>query len=115
MNDSGALFRWTFAKGDEQLSVTVDGPLTLDADDLMLSAAIDGVGLAMLNEADVEGHLTAGTLIRVLTDWCPPISGFSCTSPESAALRDLAGAHRLLDLAGDTRRVLGSRADRGLI
>lgn len=90
---SGALFRWEFAKGNKRLTVLPDGPMILNADDVMLTAALDGVGIAMLSEVDAEPHVAAGRLLRVLQDWCPPISGFFLYHPRSrqgsASLRAL--------------------------
>lgn len=95
LTGSGALYRWQFAKDGERVEVTVDGPLTLQADDLMLSAALDGVGVAFLSEADVLPHLEAGRLVRVLEDWCPPAYGFFLYHPRSrqvpASLQALIG------------------------
>jgi DNA-binding transcriptional LysR family regulator len=39
------------------------------------SAALDGVGLAFVAEQHAEPHLTRGTFIRALEDWCPPFPG----------------------------------------
>ena len=73
---SGALYRWPFEKAGEALEVAVEGPLTLNDTDLILAAALDGVGLACLLEGAVAGHVAAGRLVRVLDEWCQPFSGF---------------------------------------
>ncbi len=90
---SGALYRWEFAHGAKRMTVLPDGPLILNADDTMVAAALAGIGIAMLSEADVAPHLAAGRLVRVLEDWCPPIPGFFLYYPRSrqssASLRAL--------------------------
>jgi DNA-binding transcriptional LysR family regulator len=73
---TAGVYRWEFDKGEESLTVAVDGPLNADDLELTLRAAIDGVGLAFLLEAQVALHLASGTLVRVLEDWCPPFMGF---------------------------------------
>ena len=73
---SGALYRWPFGKSGEALEVAVEGPLTLNDTDLILAAALDGVGLACLLENTVAGHVAAGRLVRVLEEWCQPFPGF---------------------------------------
>jgi DNA-binding transcriptional LysR family regulator len=73
---TGALFPWTFHEPDGPFTVEVKDVLTVNDTDLLLSAALDGVGLALLSEAVVEPHLTAGTLVRALKEWCGPVSGF---------------------------------------
>jgi len=40
-----------------------------------------GFGLAYLPEDDVQPHLAAGRLIRVLDDWCPPYAGYHLYYP----------------------------------
>lgn len=74
--ESGALYRWKFEREGEALDVAVEGPLTLNDTDLILAAALDGVGLAYLLERRVAGHLAAGKLVRVLDEWYPPFPGF---------------------------------------
>jgi DNA-binding transcriptional LysR family regulator len=73
---SGSLYRWEFERGGEALEVAVEGPLTLDDPDLMVAAALDGVGIAYAIESQVAAHLAAGRLVRVLDDWCQPFPGF---------------------------------------
>jgi DNA-binding transcriptional LysR family regulator len=48
----------------------VDGPLVVDDEELVLRAALDGVGFAFISEHKVASHLAAGSLVRVLEDWC---------------------------------------------
>ena len=83
MAGSGALYRWKFMKGDKRLNVSVPGPLILNVDDLMLTAALAGVGIAFLSEADVRPYLASGRLVRALEEWCPPIPGFFLYYPRS--------------------------------
>jgi len=75
------LHRWEFAKAGVELRVAVQGPLVLDTDDLILRAAVDGVGVAMLEESTVASDIAAGRLQPVLDDWCPPIPGFFLYHP----------------------------------
>ena len=90
---SGALYRWQFERDGDRLEVAVDGPLTLNDSELILTAALDGVGLACTVESSVAGHLASGRLVRVLADWCPPFPGFFLYYPGRrllpAALRAL--------------------------
>ena len=73
---SGALYRWDFERQGEMFDVVVEGPLTLNDTDLILAAALDGVGLASTLESSVANHIAAGRLVRVLEDWCQPFPGF---------------------------------------
>lgn len=72
----GALHRWEFEKNGKSLNVPVTGPLVLDDAELMISAALDGVGLAYTAESGVIDDLASGRLVRVLRDWSRSIPGF---------------------------------------
>ena len=73
---SAGVYRWEFDKGRKSLSVAVNGPLTADDVDVLIRAALDGVGLAFALEDHVAAQLASGALIRVLEDWCPPFAGY---------------------------------------
>jgi DNA-binding transcriptional LysR family regulator len=73
---AAGLYRWEFEKGKKEITVGVTGPLIVDDLGLVLRAALDGIGLAFVAESDVPEHLAAGTLLRVLQDWCQPYPGF---------------------------------------
>lgn len=72
MRGSGRLFDWEFERDGREVTVAVDGPLTLDAPEFMVRAAVDSLGLAYVALVDVEAQLGTGELVRVLADWCPP-------------------------------------------
>ena len=73
---SAGIYRWEFEKGKKSLSVAVEGPLVVDDLEVVIRAAIDGVGLAFMSEDDAAPHLEAGALVRVLQSWCQPYAGF---------------------------------------
>lgn len=74
---SGKLYRWEFERHGQSILIDAPGSLTLDASDLMLSATLDGAGLAYISEGAVAGHIAAGNLIAVLEDWSPSYPGLS--------------------------------------
>ena len=67
---SGTLFHWEFAKGGEAMQVEVDGPLTLDSQELMAEAAARGIGLAYIWEERAAPYIADGRLQYCLEDWC---------------------------------------------
>jgi len=75
------MYRWEFDKRKQSLTVAVNGPLIVDDTDLVIRAALDGVGLAFVAEQHAEPHLTKVTLVRVLEDWCPPFPGYHLYYP----------------------------------
>jgi DNA-binding transcriptional LysR family regulator len=78
---SGGRYAWEFARGGQTLQVEVTGRIATNDHVLMRAAAIAGAGLAHLFEHTVSDALAAGTLTRVLSDWCPPLPGFSLYYP----------------------------------
>jgi DNA-binding transcriptional LysR family regulator len=96
---SAGLYRWEFEKGKKSLSVAVNGPLIVDDVELVIRAALDGVGLAFLSEHQVEEHISSGTLVRVLEKWCEPYPGFFLYYPsrrqQPAALSALINVLRM--------------------
>jgi DNA-binding transcriptional LysR family regulator len=73
---SAGVYRWEFEKGRKSLSVAVNGPLIVDDLELVISAAVDGVGLAYMSEEHGAERLASGALVKVLEDWCQPYPGF---------------------------------------
>ena len=70
---NGALFRWRFEKGGEELQLDVEGPMTLDEASLARIAVTNGIGIGYFMEADVRDDIAAGRLVRILEDWTPPL------------------------------------------
>jgi DNA-binding transcriptional LysR family regulator len=77
----GGLYAWEFEKGGRELKVRVEGQLVFNNVALRLNAVLAGLGLAYLLEDQVQAHLAAGRLVRVLADWCPPFSGYHLYYP----------------------------------
>lgn len=79
---SGGIFAWEFFdKKGQPLTVRVEGPLVFNDGDLMREAALRGIGIAYVYEDEAEGDIRAGRLVRVLEDWCPPLSGYFLYHP----------------------------------
>lgn len=92
-------YRWEFEMDGEALVVDVTGPLIADDADLMIRAAIEGLGLTFSFEEYVAPQIASGALVRVLEDWCPPFPGYFLYYPsrrqQSAALSALIETLRL--------------------
>lgn len=92
-------YRWEFEKDGEALVVDVSGPLIVDDAELMVRAAIGGLGLTFSFEEYVAPQIASGALVRVLEDWCPPFAGYFLYYPsrrqQSAALSALIDTLRL--------------------
>jgi DNA-binding transcriptional LysR family regulator len=76
MATTNSLYAWEFEKKGRELKVGVSGPLTFNEPDLMLQAAIDGLGIAYIWEHEAASHIAGGRLVRLLEDWTPAFPGF---------------------------------------
>ena len=103
----GSLYRWRFGRAEQELVVDVAGPLVTDDPDLMLAAALDGVGLWHGTTSLVAAHVADGRLIRVLADWSPTNPGFFLCYARGAPLGPAARA--VVDVLKQAGR---DRADR---
>lgn len=61
--------RWRFARGGEDEAVSVRGSLQANSSEVLLDAALAGVGLALLPTWLVGPHLSNGSLQVLLPDW----------------------------------------------
>ena len=95
---SGSMFHWEFAQAGEDLQVEVDGPLTLDSQELMVEAAAQGVGLAYVWQDRAAPYIADGRLVYCLEDWCAGEENLYLYYPsrkhQSAGLRALIEAMR---------------------
>lgn len=93
---SGAIFNWEFSKNGEIIRVEVNGPLTVDSQEMMADAAARGLGLAYVWEDRAAPYLQDGRLKSCLEDWCFVEEGLFLYFPsrrhQSAGLRALIEA-----------------------
>lgn len=77
----GGLYAWEFEKDGQQLQVQVQGQTIFNTTPHMLTAALDGYGLAYVPEDLVQRDIAEGRLIQVLDDWCQPFPGYHLYYP----------------------------------
>jgi DNA-binding transcriptional LysR family regulator len=77
----GSLYAWEFEKNGRELNVRVEGQLVFNGAGPLLNAALKGFGLAYSTEGQVQPDISKGRLVRVLSDWCPPFSGYHLYYP----------------------------------
>lgn len=90
---SGTLNAWRLVKGGREARVQVEGPLVFNTIELILDAAVDGMGLAYLPSDQVDDFVSRGRLKPVLSEWTPPLSGYHLYYPRR---RHTTPAFRLL-------------------
>ncbi len=96
---SNGLYRWEFQKGRKALTVSPQGPVSFDDPDLVIQAALDGVGIGTAMEHSLKDPIAEGRLVQVLKDWCPSFPGYFLYYPsrrnQPAALAALIDSLRL--------------------
>jgi DNA-binding transcriptional LysR family regulator len=70
------IMAWDFETAGRALEIKVDGRLTFNAAELMLGAAVDGLGIAYVLADQAAPDIAAGRLVRLLAEWTPPFAGY---------------------------------------
>jgi DNA-binding transcriptional LysR family regulator len=72
----GMIQPWIFSKGrSKPIEVAVEGSLIVNDIDLVLSAALDGIGIAYLPEPLAAPSLAQGALVMLHEDWSGTLPG----------------------------------------
>jgi DNA-binding transcriptional LysR family regulator len=109
----GAMFPWPFVHEGTRRKIAVHGPVTVNSSDLALRAAIDGLGLAWINDAMGRPFLRSGQLVAVLQDWSPSFDGYFLIYP---GRRQVPSALRaLIDTLRTQRPATRGPTDPGLV
>ena len=72
----GGLMKWEFVRRRKHVNAHVAGRLVFNSSELIVSAAVAGLGLAWTPRDVVEEHLDAGRLVSVLDDWAAVFAGY---------------------------------------
>jgi LysR family transcriptional regulator, regulator of peptidoglycan recycling len=78
---SGTVNAWRLKQRGRETRVRVEGQLLLNTIDLILDAALDGLGLAYLPLDQVQSYLDAARLVRVLGKFTPDLPGYHLYYP----------------------------------
>jgi len=71
----GTIAPWVFIKDGQRTEITVDGSLTVNDAEALLTSTLDGVGVGLLPEPMVTSHLAEGRLVPLLEDWSRTLPG----------------------------------------
>ncbi|OJH35801.1 LysR family transcriptional regulator [Cystobacter ferrugineus] len=100
MRSTGALYAWELERGRRNWRVPVRGGVVTNDNQLSVSLAEQGLGLAYAVEPMVAEQLRTGRLVRVLESYAPTVPGFFLYYPSRAqrtpALRLFVDAAREL-------------------
>jgi DNA-binding transcriptional LysR family regulator len=70
------VYCWEFEKVRQSLTFNPQGPLIIDDSELVVEAALKGMGIGTALENSVNDLIAQGRFIQVLKDWCPSFPGF---------------------------------------
>jgi DNA-binding transcriptional LysR family regulator len=85
-NPDGSIYRWELTDRGKEIEIAVDGRLAMNDRELMVTPALEGVGLAYVAESRVREHLAHKRLVRVLEAYCPPFPGLFLYYPSRAQI-----------------------------
>jgi DNA-binding transcriptional LysR family regulator len=77
----GKLYRWEFALAGRELTVDTTGPVVLDDEDLMVEAAVRGLGIAYVANWAAAAAIADGRLRQVLPTWMHEPEGVAVYYP----------------------------------
>lgn len=96
-----APYRWEFTENGRDFDVAVEPEMTTNDLRLMIRLALAGAGITFAVEECLRPWLASGALRPILTDFCPPYSGFYLyypsrrnLAPKLRALVDHVRKHR---------------------
>jgi DNA-binding transcriptional LysR family regulator len=81
LTTAGGLYAWELKKDGRELNVRVEGQLIFNSILPVLTAALDGHGLANVPEYMARPYIERGDLVEVLADWSPTWQGFHLYYP----------------------------------
>ncbi|MFJ5160621.1 LysR family transcriptional regulator [Pantoea sp. NPDC088449] len=77
----GGLYAWEFEHEGKSLNVQVSGQMIFNTSSQMLTAAVEGYGLAFAPEDILQPYIKSGQLTTVLEEWCPYVPGYHLYYP----------------------------------
>jgi DNA-binding transcriptional LysR family regulator len=100
---SGRLYRWEFERAGQELTIDATGPVVLDDEDLMVGAAMQGLGIAYVANWAAEAALAEGRLRTVLSAWMHGSEAVAVYYPGHRAVPPALRA--FLDVVRDVRQM----------
>jgi DNA-binding transcriptional LysR family regulator len=76
LRTKAGLYPWTFVERGHKVEAKVSGALVSDDGNLVLRAAVDGVGVAYVVQSHAETYLASGALEPLLEPYAAPFPGF---------------------------------------
>lgn len=82
----GRLLPWEFQRGEKTVVLSEVGPLASNDADLLIEAAVEGCGIAIVTEGTFGHYLKSGRLVPLLEEWSEPYAGWHLYYPRGRLL-----------------------------
>lgn len=66
---NGKILNWDFARDGERIEVALPGAIALNDSNAYVQAGLAGLGVIMMTDYLLTGHLAAGRMVQVLPEW----------------------------------------------
>ena len=96
------LLVWPLVRRGAQRRMVASSNIRVSSGELAVRAAVDGLGVACVNEFNAEPHLRSGALVRLLESWSPSIDGYFVAYPSRRYM--LSPLRALIDMLRAARR-----------
>lgn len=103
--DNHTFNNWPLRNGRQETTVKVHGPVSSNDGEVVVHWALEGKGVLLRSEWDIQHELACGTLVRVLPDWAGSPADIFAVCPQASPLP--AKTREFIRL---TRQVLASKA-----
>ena len=77
----GGLYAWEFGQGDRSVNVRVEGQFISNDPDLIIEAAVAGLGLCCLTDKHLQPWIDRGAVVPVLQEWSQSFPGYHLYYP----------------------------------
>lgn len=74
---------WQFTDGDAVVTVHPQGRFKADSAVALVTAAVSGLGVALIPDSIMQEHLASGALVPIMTRYPPPAAGIFVVRPPS--------------------------------
>lgn len=77
----GGIYHWELERHQQKFAINVPPRIVLNEMRAIHLAVLSSVGIAFISDGFVQEDITAGRLISVLEEWCPPFGGLRLYYP----------------------------------
>lgn len=81
---TGGIYRWEFTENGKDFEISVEGRIVVNDAEVMVDAAVQGLGLAHVFETTAYDSIAKKKLVRVLDAYCESFPGFFLYYPSRA-------------------------------